>query len=109
MKGVILILLCMLVASCRMRPVSSGLEETLSQAGSNRDELFRVLAHYEKEGDSLKLRAAQFLLENMAGKAYATGRVVDEYCAFMDSVFRTGHKSEEELPSIYEQYAKQAR
>lgn len=109
MKGVILILLCMLVASCRMRPVSSGLEETLSQAGSNRDELFRVLAHYEKEGDSLKLRAAQFLLENMAGKAYATGRVVDEYCAFMDSVFRTGHKSEEELPSIYEQYEKQAR
>ena len=92
-----------------MRPVSSGLEETLSQAGSNRDELFRVLAHYEKEGDSLKLRAAQFLLENMAGKAYATGRVVDEYCAFMDSVFRTGHKSEEELPSIYEQYEKQAR
>lgn len=68
MKGVILILLCMLVASCRMRPVSSGLEETLSQAGSNRDELFRVLAHYEKEGDSLKLRAAQFLLETWRGK-----------------------------------------
>ena len=56
----------------------------------------------------MKLRAAQFLLETWR-EAYATGRVVDEYCAFMDSVFRTGHKSEEELPSIYEQYEKQAR
>lgn len=33
MKGVILILLCMLVASCRMRPVSSGLEENLVASG----------------------------------------------------------------------------
>ena len=50
MKGVILILLCMLVASCRMRPVSSGLEETLSQAGSNREVLFRVLALHDQVG-----------------------------------------------------------
>lgn len=109
MKNVIAILLCVLAVSCRMHSVSSELEETLSQAGSNRGELFRVLAHYEEEGDSLKLRAAQFLLENMAWKAYATGRVVEEYFAFMDSVFRTGHKSEEELPLIYGQYERQAR
>lgn len=109
MKNVIAILLCVLAVSCRMHSVSSELEETLSQAGSNRGELFRVLTHYEEEGDSLKLRAAQFLLENMAWKAYATGRVVEEYFAFMDSVFRTGHKSEEELPLIYGQYERQAR
>lgn len=109
MKNVIAILLCVLAVSCRMHSVSSELEETLSQAGSNRGELFRVLAHYEEEEDSLKLRAAQFLLENMAWKAYTTGRVVEEYFAFMDSVFRTGHKSEEELPLIYGQYERQAR
>ena len=109
MKNVIAILLCVLAVSCRMHSASSELEETLSQAGSNRGELFRVLAHYEEEEDSLKLRAAQFLLENMAWKAYATGRVVEEYFAFMDSVFRTGHKSEEELPLIYGQYERQAR
>lgn len=109
MKNVIAVLLCVLAVSCRMHSVSSELEETLSQAGSNRGELFRVLTHYEEEGDSLKLRAAQFLLENMAWKAYATGRVVEEYCVFMDSVFRTGHKREEELPLIYGQYERQAR
>lgn len=108
MKNVIAILLCVLAVSCRMHSASSELEETLSQAGSNRGELFQVLAHYEEE-DSLKLRAAQFLLENMAWKAYTTGRVVEEYFAFMDSVFRTGHKSEEELPLIYGQYERQAR
>ena len=109
MKYLVFILLSILAYSCQMRSVSSGMEEALSQTGNNREELFRVLSHYDNGRDSLKFRAAQFLLENMAGKVYVSGRVVDEYCAFMDSVFRTGNKSEEQLPSIYEQYKIQAR
>ena len=108
MKGVILIILCIIIPSCRMRSTYSNLEETLSQAGNNRNELFQVLIHYEEEGDSLKLRAAQFLLENMNEKAYITGLLVDEYCAFMDSVFQTGHKDKKEITSILNQYEKQA-
>ncbi len=48
------------------------LESALQKAGDNRGELERVLKHYEAPSDSLKLRAARFLIENMPGHGYAT-------------------------------------
>jgi hypothetical protein len=42
---------------------NSRLEETLSQAGENRQELENVLLNYAN--DTLKLKAAEFLIENM--------------------------------------------
>lgn len=44
------------------------MEDTLSQAGSNRAELFRVIRHYQDGKDTLKLGAALFLMENMTDK-----------------------------------------
>lgn len=44
------------------------LENALEQAGKNRNELFAVLEHYSKSpDDSLKLKAAKFLIANMPG------------------------------------------
>ena len=55
---------------------TSRLKETLQMAGKNRTELQNVLNHYAKEkGDSLKLRAAIFLIENM----------VDKYAEYYDA------------------------
>lgn len=39
------------------------MEKALKMAGTNRAELEKVMEHYR--GDSLKLRAARFLIENM--------------------------------------------
>jgi hypothetical protein len=48
---------------------NSPLEEVLELAGSNRHELERVIAHYKADpADSLKLKAAEFLILNMPGK-----------------------------------------
>ncbi|MDR1340222.1 MAG: transglutaminase-like domain-containing protein [Prevotellaceae bacterium] len=45
------------------------MEAVLKQAGKNRRELEKVLKHYSREAaDSLKLRAAEFLIVNMPGK-----------------------------------------
>jgi len=45
------------------------METVLRQAGRNRGELEKVLNHYRKNpADSLKLRAAEFLILNMPGK-----------------------------------------
>lgn len=46
------------------KDVSSALE----LAGANRPELQKVLDHYSAPGDSLKLRAAEYLIGNMTGK-----------------------------------------
>ncbi len=48
---------------------SPEIEEVLLLAGDNRGELEKVLKHYARiPGDSLKLRAAEFLIVNMPGK-----------------------------------------
>ncbi|MGV8139590.1 MAG: hypothetical protein AB2L20_30710 [Mangrovibacterium sp.] len=46
---------------------SPEMEEVLQLAGDNRGELEKVLKHYAL-GDSLKYRAAEFLIMNMPGK-----------------------------------------
>ena len=56
---------------------SPELEEILQLAGNNRRELEKVLRHYGKNPhDTLKLRAAEFLIENMPGHfAYDTSEL----------------------------------
>lgn len=45
---------------------SPAIARALTEAGANKGEIKRVLAHYSKDSpDSLKLKAAIFLLENM--------------------------------------------
>lgn len=51
------------------------LEQALSLAGNNRKELEKVLNHYQ--ADTLKLKAAQFLIENMPYYYYYTGKTLD--------------------------------
>jgi hypothetical protein len=56
------------------------LEEALALAGSNRLELESVLKHYSTEAkDSLKLRAALFLVENMLGHYSYDGQEILSY------------------------------
>ena len=66
MKNMLLILMCFLLSCSKY---SDDIENVLQQAGKNRKELEKVLKHYGKNtADSLKLRAAEFLILNMPGK-----------------------------------------
>ena len=56
----ILLLGCVLVASCNRNP---KLDYALNRAGDNRAELEKVLEHYQDSG--LNYEAARFLIENM--------------------------------------------
>src|SRR5882724_8366712 len=59
------------------------IDTALSKAGSNRRELTAVILHYQEPEDSLKLKAAYFLISNMNGHYSYKGALVDGY----DSVF----------------------
>lgn len=63
----ILFCICIvLLMSCQRH--DANLRKALHLAGDNRPELEKVLQHYsQKKSDSLKLRAAKFLIENMPG------------------------------------------
>ena len=62
--------------SCKQK-APGDIEKVLESAKGNRAELEKVISHYEQPSDSLKLKAAYFLIENMKGQCYATSKIVD--------------------------------
>lgn len=72
------ILLCLLFLSCSDK--NNELELALHYAGANRSELEKVLRYYE--GDSLKYRAAVFLIENMPYHYAYEGKALEDYKKF---------------------------
>jgi hypothetical protein len=90
-------------SSCK----ENNLEETLRLSGKNRSELERVLSHYKN--DALKLKAAQFLIENMSGHySYSENNPgLKSYYAEIDSVYELFKGLERDsLIVIYEAIAK---
>lgn len=86
MKAMCTLVLAMVIVSCVEE--NTKLERALELAGENRKELERVLTHYSHtDADSLKLRAACFLIENMPG-ALHSGRGFDKCVSGTD---RQGH------------------
>ena len=75
-----------MLVSCSQKP--SRLEEALMQAEGNRAELEKVLTHYQNNiEDSLKYRAAVFLIENMPGHySYKDSFYLNTYYNEIDSV-----------------------
>ena len=72
MMGVLLWTGCLL--SCDHIP-----EQALQQAGENRAEMEKVLAHFKDDPDPLKYRAAKFLIENMPYNCTYEGAAVQAY------------------------------
>jgi hypothetical protein len=61
---------CAVVLSCQEK-YPSDVQESFELAGSNRNELENVISHYEEnKNDSLKLKAALFLIKNMKFHTY---------------------------------------
>ena len=62
------------------------LEEALRFAGSNRADLEKVLEHYSKPSDSLKWKAARFLITNMPYQYGYYGREINTYSAIFSVI-----------------------
>lgn len=69
---------------------AAPLEQALEAAGENRAELEKVIAHYSQSPeDSLSLKAALFLIENMPGHYTSEGRDFRRYREGLDSLHPT--------------------
>lgn len=83
----------LLISCCSCMSLPEGVKESLELAGENRGELKKVLRHYSwHAGDSLKFRAACFLIDHMRWH-YSSGRVsyIDPqfgvFCHQLDSLY----------------------
>ena len=98
-KLLLLIFIVCTLSSCRQDTYSSRLAAALELAGPNRSELEKVLEYYSQEkSDSLKLKAAKFLICNMDVHSSYNSRTWDIFQMELDSLFRM-----EEQPKNLEQ------
>lgn len=86
MKKLILFLVLGVLLSCQSTD-NRRLEKTLDLAQSNRGELEKVIQYYsQNEADSLKLKAARFLIMNMPGHYSFIGRNYENYCKASEKI-----------------------
>jgi hypothetical protein len=72
-----------LSSACRPEEEVSVLEQVLALSGENRPELKKVLSRYRQHPeDSLKYKAACFLIENMPYCYYYEGELLDSYANY---------------------------
>ena len=68
------LVLLFLICSC-----DSSLDFSLENAGENKDELEKVLEHFEHDPNPLKYEAAKFLIENMPYQYTFKGDAVERF------------------------------
>lgn len=91
MKNKFLFLFLGLCMACHRVP--EDYKRVIEKAGSNRDELLKVIAHYDSLGQSEKKDAAYYLIGSMDNKYFYTGEIVtgfDTLFHYMDSMRRNG-------------------
>lgn len=91
-KYLISITLFSLLFSCSTK--NEALELALQQAGTNRPELEKVLAHYQN--DSLKYQATVFLIKNMPYYEYQVSPEIDSIKTLLTHIFKKGDLTEAE-------------
>jgi hypothetical protein len=98
MRKFVFLFLLIMATGCTKSP--SLLEQALQISDDNRVELEKVLLYYRNE--PLKLKAAQFLIENMPGHiSYRNQKYIEDYYDEIDSVNQYSHLSNEELSERY--------
>lgn len=100
MKATFIFLFLLLLFSCQ-NSEEKQLEKVLTLSGNNRPELEKVLEHYkENEADSLKLRAAKFLIINMPGHQSYTGKDIEEYYVEAEKIIFSDRKIDEQVNEL---------
>lgn len=107
MKFILFLLIAIFAISCSGES-QTRLETALALAGDNRQELEKVLTRYRRlPEDSLKYRAAVFLIENMPGHYYYEGEDLENHLKFyplLHETMKKGHLPVDAVAEIREKY-----
>ena len=87
-KTILVLLISILLVSCNIDWTSTEkLSLAIQLSGENKDELTKVLQHYSVHTkDSLKLKAAKFLIGNMRYHCSASGEYIENHIRNVDSL-----------------------
>lgn len=91
------------VALCACTP--NYYKQALKMAGNNRSQLEQVVAHYQETGESLKVKAARYLIANMEGKqsaVYADPAQCEQILRTLDSIYTAENMSDAAIPKMHQ-------
>ena len=91
--SVYLITALIMIGTFSCSRIPDNVKQTLELAGENRKELEHVIEHYQSPADSLKLKAAYFLIGNMVNKYYYPyNKAQQQHLNFIDSLLAVEEK-----------------
>lgn len=94
----------LMICSCKPN-IPREVRNALNLAEGNRPELEKVLAHYSRNpADSLKYKAACFLIENMPFYGFYEGKLLDNYLPLYEELAVTGKDPQAVLDSFVSRY-----
>ena len=96
MRTFVFFIVSAVFVSCN--PNVGSMNKILEKAGSNRTELEKVLSHYEN--DSMKYKAAQFLINNMAYYFYYEGEGLNDYLIPFEEYSKKNTKPQQIVDSL---------
>lgn len=104
---VYLMSVALILTGCHQWQQTHELEYALTLSGENRAELEKVLDYYSHDPvDSLKYRAAEFLIENLPYHYSYEGKIVDNYIKLYELHGTGKYSPEEVLDSITSTYGR---
>lgn len=92
-----------ILQSCANK-IPDEIRDVYVKSASNKSEVEKVVKHYTDPADSLKLKAVFFLLKNMEGLYYHTGKQFDQYLNYLPLIKRSPDQSEFILQSFEDTY-----
>ncbi len=105
-RQVLIFITACLWVSCS--PWSTETRQALKKSGENKVELEKVLKYYSQdEGDSLKLKAAEFLIENMDVHFSYNSKTWDAFQMELETLYNNEavyEKLEQKLEELYNKY-----
>ncbi len=97
--------LCLGLYPCKNKDTQTTLDIAMEKAGDNRQELEKVLRHYQQSpADSLKYKAACFLIENMPYYSYPVGKQLDNYKTYFNWLRHYRKKTPRQLSDSIRQF-----
>ncbi len=96
-------LICIIFYACSDYP--DLVKQALKMAGNNKQELEKVINHYRVHPeDSLKLKAAYFLIGNMPGKYSLSGDLLEQYKPYFFEASKNPRMNQTILDSLRQLY-----
>ena len=97
--------LCLGLYPCKNKDTQTTLDIAMEKAGDNRQELEKVLRHYQQSpADSLKYKAACFLIENMPYYSYPVGKQLYNYKTYFNWLRHYRKKTPRQLSDSIRQF-----